>query len=134
MLHLLLLSKYLVYPIIWGSFMRHGLIPPLLLHPIKSLKEPFLTYESLSDIAILLISSLFMLIGCLCLSWWNVFWLMSSSLKINFFHPFFIQNKKEYIDFVYFAIVFWLIFFRHISISISFFSISILIFIVFFVR
>ena len=48
--------------------MRHGLIPLLLLHPIKYLNEPFLTYESLSDIAILLISSLFMLIGCLCLS------------------------------------------------------------------
>ena len=63
-MHLLLSPKYLAYPLNWGSFMHNGIISSLLLYPVKYFNEPLLPYESLSDIAILLISILSMLICC----------------------------------------------------------------------
>ena len=59
----LLLSKYLAYPILQGSFMHNGLISSLSSSYRKTyLNEPFVPYVSFSDITILLISTLFILI------------------------------------------------------------------------
>ena len=69
-INLVLLSKHLVYPFIWGSFMHNGMGKALawLIQPIKFINEPFLLYKSFLDNTILLISTLSILIDLLLLT------------------------------------------------------------------
>ena len=63
-MYLLFLSKYFVCGFIWGTFTHNGdeKALPSCLYPIKYLNDS-LTYGFLSDNAILLISTLLILIG-----------------------------------------------------------------------
>ena len=72
-MYLLLLSKYLTYTFIWGTFMHNstGKASASFIYQIKHLNEPFLPYESCLDNTIFLISTLSILIGLLFL--WNAF-------------------------------------------------------------
>ena len=60
-IYLLLLSKYLTYPFIWGSFMHNGIGRALvsLIYPIKYLNKHFLSYKYFLDNTILLVSTFF---------------------------------------------------------------------------
>ena len=47
------LSKYLTYPIIWGSFIHNCLMTSSSLYPMKHLSEFFVPYDSFFEINIL---------------------------------------------------------------------------------
>ena len=75
----LLLSKHLTYPIIWGCLIHNGLIPSLPSCSIKYLNDFFVPCSSLLETCILLISvtsilnsSLFLL-SCFYFHCWNLY-------------------------------------------------------------
>ena len=95
LMHLLLLWKYLTYPLTWGSFMHNGIGTVLLLcvYPIKYFSEPVLPYKSFLDNAILLFSILSILTVLLFL--WNSFLLIHCLSKIESCFSIFILNKEK---------------------------------------
>ena len=128
-IHLLFLSKYWTYALIWRSIMYNGIMPILRSsYLIKYLNAPLFSKESFLDSTILLTSTLLIVIGFMS-AWKNVctinFFVKIQSFGFHFLY--YVKQSQNFSMLVFSLTVISLIFFqsiflssRHIMISISF--------------